>query len=124
MTICERGAKESGDTTVLRLREAVAAGAVPLTCKGNENGIAIEGGLTLGYELADALVATPEHAPTTRLDNLFVQVGGGALASSLIQGLSEARALGVIELLPRMHTVQTVGVAPLARAYRLVHDQL
>jgi threonine synthase len=129
VTICERGAKESGDPTVLRLREAVAAGAVPFTCQGNENGIAIEGGLTLGYELADALattpgVATPEHAPPTRLDNLFVQVGGGALASSLIQGLSEARALGVIELLPRMHTVQTVGVAPLARAYRLIRDQL
>jgi threonine synthase len=124
VTICERGAKESGDPTVLRLREAVVAGAVPFTCQGNENGIAIEGGLTLGYELADALSALVAQAPDARLDDLFIQVGGGALASSVIQALSEARTLAVIESLPHIHTVQTVGVAPLARAYRLIRDQL
>jgi threonine synthase len=115
VTICERGSAEDGDPTVLRMREAVARGAVPFTCQGNENGIAIEGGLTLAYEIADS---------GTRLDELFVQVGGGALASSLVQGLIEARALGVIGALPRLYAVQTRGVAPLARAYSLVRAQL
>ena len=69
-----------GDPCVLRLREAVAAGAIPFSCQGPDNGLTIDGGRTLGYELADA------HVP---LDHLVVQVGGGALASSVAQGLTE-----------------------------------
>ena len=30
----------------------LAAGAIPFTCQGNLNGLAIEGGETLGFELA------------------------------------------------------------------------
>jgi len=115
VTTCARHPDETGDPPYLRLREAIADGAIPFTCQGNENGLAIEGGLTIGYEIADVLRATGQ-----RLDRLFVQVGGGALASSVIQGLEEAKALGVIDHVPRVHAVQTRNAHPLKRAYDLV----
>jgi threonine synthase len=109
---CARRAGEAGDPTVLRMREAIAEGAIAFTCQGNENGLAVEGGLTLGYELVDALRATGG-----RLDHLLVQVGGGALASSVMQAFAEAHAMGAIEALPRIYAVQTRNAHPLARAY-------
>jgi threonine synthase len=119
VTVCERHEGEAGDPTVLRMREAVANGALPFTCQGNENGLAIESGLTLGYELADQL---REMGRTVA--HLFVQVGGGALASSVSQALEEARSLGAIESLPRLYAVQTRNAHPLARAYELIVGQL
>jgi hypothetical protein len=41
-----------GDPTYHRLRRALAEGALPFTCQGNENGLAIESGFSLGYEMA------------------------------------------------------------------------
>ena len=106
-----------GDPTVRRMREAIADGAVAFTCQGDQNGFAIEGGLTLGYELATDLAAAG-----MTLDRLFIQVGGGALASACIQGLAEARSLGAIAAEPVIHPVQAEAVAPLARAHeRLAH---
>jgi len=119
VSICERSHGESGDPSFLRMREAVARGAVPFTCQGSQNGLAIEGGLTLGYEIADSM-----REQQLTLEHLVIQVGGGALASSVIQALGEARQLGVIERLPLAYAVQTAGVAPLVRAYRLVRDEL
>ena len=110
---------ERGDPTVRRLRAVVAAGAIPFTCQGPENGLTIEGGQTLGYEIAEAL----GRAGGT-LDRLVVQVGGGALASALAQGLAEARALGVIGSLPRLDTVQTLQAWPLRRAYERIAADL
>jgi threonine synthase len=117
VTVVPRQEGVAGDPTYLALQRAIAGGALPFTCQGNENGLVIEGGLTLGYELASQLAEEGE-----RLDRLFVQVGGGALASAAIQGLREAIALGAIEqTLPRIDTVQTEGGYPLKRAYdRLV----
>ncbi len=109
----------SGDPTYLALQRAIADGALPFTCQGNENGLVIEGGMTLGYELLSEL---GEEGAT--LDRLFVQVGGGALASAVIQGLGEAAALGAIDRLPRMHTVQTEGGYPLKRAYDRVAERV
>ena len=119
LTMCERRDDERGDPTVLRMREALATGAIPFTCQGNENGLAIEGGLTLGYELADQW-----RARGTGVDHLFVQVGGGALASSVIQALEEAKALGALDALPRIHAVQTTNTHPLGRAFDLVQARL
>ncbi len=119
VTPCERRPEEVGDPSYLRLREAIADGAIPFTCQGNECGLAIEGGLTLGYELAEEM-----RARAVEPDHLFVQVGGGALASSVIQGLGEAKALGVIDRLPRIHAVQTLDSHPLERAYELVRARL
>jgi threonine synthase len=93
--------------------EAVAGGAVPFTCQGNQNGLAIEGGLTLGWEIADGLAGE-------EIDHIVVQVGGGALGSAIFQGLSEAVRLGALSRMPAVHTVQTEGAAPLRRAYERV----
>jgi threonine synthase len=59
-----------------------------------------------------------------RLDHVMVQVGGGALASAVAQGLSESAAFGVLAGMPRVHTVQTAGAWPLARAFELVAGRL
>jgi len=118
LTPCPRTAGETGDPCFRRFREAVTAGALPFTCQGSENGLVIEGGKTLVWEMASRLL---EQRP---LDRLLIQVGGGALASSCIQGLDEAKALGVLPRLPRIHTVQTEGASPLRRAWRRVVERL
>ena len=111
VTTCPRRPGERGDPCYLRFREAIAGGALPFCCQGPDNGLTIEGGETMAWEMIDA-----PGAPVP--DRLFVQVGGGALASSLAQGLEEARALGRIDRVPRLHAVQTRGAFPLERGYR------
>ena len=98
-----------GDPCVLRMREAVAGGAIPFSCQGPDNGLTIDGGRTLAYELADAGAV---------LDHLVVQVGGGALASSVGQGLAEAVALGALASMPAIHVVQAEVHAPMVRAWQ------
>jgi threonine synthase len=80
--------------------------------QGNEVGLAIEGGQTLGWEMADVLRQTG-----TELDILIVHVGGGALGSACYRGLQEAQLAGVISRLPRFFTVQTTGAYPLKQAF-------
>ena len=55
-----------------------------------------------------------------RIDRVFVQVGGGAFASSVIAGFRNALAAAIDVPLPRFDTVQTRGAFPLARAYERV----
>ena len=119
ITTCERVPGVSGDPTYHRLLEAIAGGAVPFTCQGNLNGLAIEGGETLGFEIVSYLATAGQ-----RLDRLVVQVGGGALASSCVRAFEDARELGVPVDLPRIHAVQTRGGYPLVRAYRRLADRL
>jgi threonine synthase len=114
---CPREPRIPGDPAYRRLRQELDAGALPFTTQGPENGLAIEGGLTLGYELATDLAGVP-------LDHLIVQVGGGALASSTIQALREAADLGALGRMPAIHTVQTTGAHPLERAYARVRALL
>jgi threonine synthase len=97
-----------GDPTYRRLLLAIDEGAVPFTCQGNLNGLAIEGGETLGWELVSAGDA---------VDRLVVHVGGGALASACIHAFREGVALGALEAMPRVDTVQTEGAWPLKRAF-------
>jgi threonine synthase len=112
ITVCERQPGEIGDPCVRRFREAVAQGAIPFGVQGTENGLAVEGGRTLAFEMAEAFAAAG-GAP----DALFVQVGGGALASALAQGLEIAKRLGAVTTVPRLIAVQTAGCAPLERAW-------
>ncbi len=111
ITVCPREPGAAGDPTVHRLREALAGSALPFTCQGNLNGLAVEGGETLAWEIASAGV---------QVDRLVVQVGGGALASACVQALREAAALGALGAVPRIDTVQTAGAWPLRRAYDAV----
>jgi threonine synthase len=112
IAVCRRAAGEAGDPCFHRFREAVARGAIPFGVQGPENGLAVEGGRTLGWELAEGL-RDLGAAPGT----VYVQVGGGALASALWQGIAQAVGAGVLSRAPRLVAVQTEGCAPLARAW-------
>src|SRR5581483_8793051 len=101
VTRCARRQGETGDPSYLRFREAIAAGALPFTCQGNENGLVIEGGQTLGGEMVSQLSSSG-----ATLDRLFIQTGGGALASACIAAFENALALRLIDRLPRIHAVQ------------------
>jgi threonine synthase len=116
---CERPPSVPGDPCRRRFHEAIASrGAIPFSVQGPENGLVIEGGETLAYEIVSTLLAEGET-----LDRLFVQVGGGALASACIQALIGAHELGVLATLPRIHAVQTSGGSPLARAWERFVDR-
>ena len=101
---CERRTDDApGDPAMLRFREAVAAGAVPFTVQGPENAYCLDGGRTIGWELADQ---SAEYHVT--LDRMLVQVGGGAFAACVGAGLGRS---------VRLDTVQADGCAPLAETW-------
>lgn len=117
LTVCDREPGVAGDPTYLRLLEAIDHGAVPFTCQGNLNAFAVEGGEPLGLEMA-AAVGSADGPP--RIDRVVIQVGGGALASSVIAGFANAGMAGITVNQPRFDTVQTHGAFPLARAHERV----
>lgn len=98
VTTCPRRRDEAGDPAYLRYREAVDQGLTPFTVQGTDTPTTFDGGRTLGWELADQV---PD------LDAVYVQVGGGALATSVSLGLPGAH----------LYPVQTEGCAPLRRAW-------
>ena len=109
---CPREARSLGDPCQRRFLEAVEAGRLPFACQGHTNALAIEGGATLAWEMVSSLARRE-----ATIDRLFVQVGGGALATACIQGFREAVALGGLRTMPRIHAVQTEGAYPLAAAW-------
>jgi threonine synthase len=104
-----------GDPTYHALARALEDSSLPFTCQGNQNGLVIEGGRTIAYEMATQLASQGGA-----LDAVIVQVGGGALASAVIQGFEEAVALRALPKVPRLFTVQALSGHPLKRA----HDRL
>ncbi len=104
VTCPRRDGDPPGDPCVHRFREAVAAGAVPFGVQGPENALCLDGGRTIGLEIA---AAVPDA------DCVFVQVGGGALVTGVGDGLRLAAAPA------RVVAVQTEGCAPLVRAWYL-----
>lgn len=97
----ERREGEAGDPAYLRFREAVASGARAFSVQGTDTPTTFDGGRTLGWELADQL---PE------IDSMYIQVGGGALATAVSLAVPDAR----------LHPVQSEGCAPLRRAWDLL----
>lgn len=91
-----------GDPCVHRFREVVADGAIPFGVQGTENVWCLDGGRTIGWEMADV---------TTDLNRVFIQVGGGAFASCV------GDAFAATSPHTALHAVQTQGCAPLARAW-------
>ncbi|MEK7422899.1 MAG: PLP-dependent lyase/thiolase [Actinomycetota bacterium] len=100
-----------GDPCIHRFREAVASGAIPFTVQGPENALCLDGGRTIGWEMARQVQEKIEGLP---FDRLFVQVGGGALAACVAGGF------GMGGVSPMLHAVQTESCAPLARAWSAV----
>jgi threonine synthase len=104
ITVCPRRSGDPpGDPCVHRFRQAVDAGAVPFGVQGPENALCLDGGRTIGWEMADAF--------GPHLDRVFVQVGGGALAACVGRAFADTGSRA------RLHAVQTEGCAPLARAW-------
>ncbi len=118
--VCPRSPGEVGDPCVKGFYGALEAGALPFGVQGPCNGLAVEGGHTIAWEVVSQLRAAGARAP----DRVFVQVGGGALTSAVYAGFREAAALGVIDRVPRLHAVQTAGAHPLERAFALVSEHL
>ena len=117
INVCERRAGETGDPCIRAFRESVRNGAIPFSVQGSENGLAVEGARTLAFEMADGFRNMGETP-----DSLYIQVGGGALASALAQGLEIARRIGLISKVPKLILVQTNSCAPIARAWKLVSN--
>ena len=115
---CPRRPEEAGDPCYLRFLEAVTAGAVPFCCQGPACGLTLDGGRTLGFELA---LGMPKSGGLT---DVIIQVGGGAFASAVIRAYEDLVAWGVVDRLPRFHTVQTEGAAPLRRAWKRMADDV
>lgn len=95
---CDRRQGESGDPCYLRFKERVGAGAQPFSVQGTDTPVTFDGGRTIGWELADQVEG---------LDRVYVQVGGGALATAV------GMALPGVPVFP----VQSEGCAPLERAW-------
>jgi threonine synthase len=70
----------------------------PFTVQGTDTPTTFDGGRTLGWELAD-------QVPDVNV--LYIQVGGGALATAVSRAVPAAR----------LYPVQTRGCAPLRRAW-------
>ncbi len=92
--------------------------SIPFSVQGPSCGLAVEGSQTLAFEL---LSQTADHPSNTgEFDSLYVQVGGGALGSGMIQGF-ERSTLGhhpvKLPNVPKFMPVQASGNAPLSRAY-------
>ncbi len=112
--ICERRESDPpGDPCYLRFVEAVRDGALPFSCQGGDNALALVGGQTLGWELVEQTLEAPAS-------DVYIQIGGGALASSTIQAFSMAQQAGIVDALPRFHAVQTKNAHPLVRAWGLL----
>ncbi len=110
---CERRPHDPpGDPAMFRFRDAVAAGAIPFTVQGPENALALDGGRTIGWEIAEQAGVSLDRT----LDRVMVQVGGGAFAACLGAGLADTSSS------TRLHAVQTEGCAPLARAWGRAHS--
>ena len=101
--ICpRRDSDPAGDPCVWRFRELVQQGALPFGVQGTENVWCLDGGRTLGWEIAEQM---------PNLDRVFMQVGGGAFASTFATSFYATGGKA------RLHAVQTEGCAPLVRAW-------
>jgi threonine synthase len=112
--VSERKPEERGDPTFLRFQESVTRGVTPFSVQGPITVTTIDGGRTIGWELAEQLALARVSGPV----RLFVQVGGGALAASVWSGLAGGIREQWLGVDPVLHTVQTEAAAPLNRAWR------
>eukprot|EP00747_Dinoflagellata_sp_TGD_P163442 gnl/TRDRNA2_/TRDRNA2_182116_c0_seq1.p1 gnl/TRDRNA2_/TRDRNA2_182116_c0~~gnl/TRDRNA2_/TRDRNA2_182116_c0_seq1.p1 ORF type:complete len:1044 (+),score=218.35 gnl/TRDRNA2_/TRDRNA2_182116_c0_seq1:21-3152(+) len=120
VNVCPKAdnAKLGGDATVFACNDAVSKrGSIPFTLQNN--GLAVDGTCTLIWEAIEQLAKQGIH----ELGSVFVQIGGGTLASGILTGLRFSQRSGDIPSLPTFYCVQADGCAPLARCHqRLLHE--
>jgi threonine synthase len=98
---------------MVAFHEAVRNGALPFGVQATENSMTLDGGRTIGWELAEALEECP-------VEDLFIQVGGGALLTSCAIGLFEAAKFKRLSKVPKIWAVQAEGCAPFDKAWQEV----
>ena len=109
---CPRVATDpAGDPCVFRFREAIEQGCVPFGVQGPENAWCLDGGRTIGFEMA----VVAEELSGSLISRMFVQAGGGAFVACAASGFFAGATK------PRVHAVQTQGCAPLARAFEIAN---
>ncbi len=107
----------SGDPCYNRFAEGIKKlGFMPCSCSGPDNWPNIEGGATLFYEMAMQM----RNQYDTDFDTIIVQVGGGALASSVVYAISVLQNVGFMKKMPKIICVQTESCYPLYLAYEKV----
>ena len=115
----------TADPTLAVCRSLVAEhGSIPFSVQGPECGLAVEGGQTLGFEIAAAL--SRGHPQVDTIGNIFIQVGGGALGAGLSQGLIRAHEAGLSNGnfgAADFHCVQPQGNQPLHRAFSAMNEK-
>lgn len=102
--------------------------SIPFSVQGSECGMAVEGMHTLAWEI---LQQSKDLGLPLEFENLFVQVGGGALGAGLIQGMERAARGDLEEVtpgttlakVPSLVCVQAEGNAPLNRAFEKMQAQ-
>lgn len=99
---CPRRNGESGDPAFLRFQEALQNRARAFSVQATVTPSTLDGARTLGWELVDQAASRQ-----LQVSEAYVQVGGGALATSLAMALPSAV----------LYPVQTEGCAPLRRAW-------
>lgn len=109
--VCSRRPGVDGDPCMHGLETAIASGARPFTVQGPTCPDVIDGGRTLGLELAEQL-RDVDVAPS----DIYIQIGGGALASATMDGLVRAE----VEPLPRLHPTQPATAHPYLAAWERV----
>lgn len=109
IVICERSPGVAGDPCMHRLEEALVNGAEAFTVQGTKCPDAFDGARTIGFELAEQL-----HAANVQPTDLYIQVGGGAFATAVIDGLQ----LADFSPMPRLHPVQPAQAHPYVAAWQ------
>lgn len=116
---CPRTPGVAGDPCMAGLEQAVEAGAAPFTVQGPTCPDVIDGGRTLGLELGTQ-VDELQLDPT----DIYIQIGGGALATATMDGLARHRQrTGDDRPLPRLHPVQPAAAHPYLAAWARLDDQ-
>ncbi|MGD9638080.1 MAG: pyridoxal-phosphate dependent enzyme [Alphaproteobacteria bacterium] len=111
--VSREGQVGEGDPCNIRFREALnKLNFVPFSCYGYDIWSSIEGAEPLAYEFFFDM-----EKYQTDIDAFIVQIGGGGLAKSMINGIQNLLKLGIIKKLPRFYTVQTASCYPLAKSY-------
>ncbi|MCP4227861.1 MAG: PLP-dependent lyase/thiolase [Actinomycetia bacterium] len=112
ITVCPRDPSSIGDPCITALDDAIANGAQAFTVQGPRCPAVIDGCRTLGLELATQL-----DDASINPASIYIQIGGGALATAVMDGLGRAWPN---RRLPRLHPVQARAAHPFVAGWRRV----
>jgi cysteine synthase len=112
VAICPRDPSTTGDPCIHALDATVAGGAQAFTVQGPRCPEVIDGCRTLGLELATQLDEVGIDPAS-----IYIQIGGGALATAVMDGLARAWPS---RRLPRLHPVQARAAHPYVAGWRRI----